>query len=77
LPGHNKSPRYVPKIKSHAEVVLTDGRKLEGYVFIEASIRIQDLLNAPAPFFPFLGSDQKIHLINKAAVISISPLDDV
>jgi len=36
----------IPKIREHAELTLSDGTHLVGHVFIDATSRIQDLLNA-------------------------------
>ena len=65
----------VPKVKEYAVLTLGDATVLKGYVFIEATTRIQDLLNDPAPFFPFVDEDDQIHLINKHWVMRILPYD--
>ena len=51
------------------------GSGMSGQVFVEATSRIQDLLNAPEPFFPFVDETGIVHLINKSAVIQITPHD--
>lgn len=68
------APR-VPKIREYAEIVLSDGVLLTGYVFVEATARIQDLLNDSAPFMPFVDDTETVHLINKAAVVRVRPFD--
>jgi hypothetical protein len=55
----------VPKVRVRADVTLQDGSQMSGQVFVEATTRIQDLLNAPEPFFPFVDADGIVHLINK------------
>ena len=45
---------HVPKINEFAELQFMDGSSLKGYVFIEVTSRIQDMLNAGPCFFPFM-----------------------
>lgn len=66
---------HVPKIKEFAELQLMDGSSLKGYVFIEVTSRIQDMLNAGSGFFPFMDEQDRIHLINRAAVARLRPYD--
>lgn len=66
---------HVPKIKEFAELQLMDGTTLKGYVFIDVTSRIQDMLNAGGGFFPFMDEDDRIHLINRAAVARMRPYD--
>ena len=68
------APR-VPKVREYAEIKLEDGQVLTGHVFIDATMRIQDLLNGGERFFPFVDEDNEVHLINKAAVIRVRPFD--
>ncbi len=65
----------VPKVREYAEVKLEDGQVLTGYVFIDATMRIQDLLNGAEHFFPFVDDGDDVHLINKAAVTRVRPFD--
>jgi hypothetical protein len=65
----------IPKVRVRAEVTLTDGTLLVGHVFIMATSRIQDLLNAEEPFFAFVDSDGELHLINKMSVVQVRPHD--
>lgn len=65
----------IPKIRVRAEVTLTDGTHVDGHVFIEATSRIQDLLNADEPFFAFVDSEGVLHLINKMSVVQVRPHD--
>ncbi len=65
----------IPKVRVRADVTLSDGTLLDGHVFIEATSRIQDLLNGEEPFFAFVDSDGTLHLINKISVIQVVPHD--
>ncbi|HEY4136028.1 MAG TPA: hypothetical protein VGO34_12535 [Alphaproteobacteria bacterium] len=65
----------IPKIREHAELTLSDGQTLAGHVFIDATSRIQDLLNSEPRFFPFIDDKNQIHLINKAWVMLVRPYD--
>lgn len=72
------SPREfpkIPKIRQYAQLRLTDGTEMTGYVFVEATMRIQDLLNGPQPFIPFIDEDDTILLINKTAIVQLRPFD--
>ena len=65
----------IPKVRVRAEVSMTDGTNLDGHVFIEATSRIQDLLNAEEPFFAFVDNGGERHLINKMSVVQVRPHD--
>ena len=65
----------IPKVRVRAEVTLTDGTHIDGHVFIEATSRIQDLLNAEEPFFAYVDSEGALHLINKMSVVQVRPHD--
>lgn len=65
----------IPKIREYAEILLSDGVVMTGYVFVEATARIQDLLNDSAPFMPFVDDTETVHLINKAAIVRLRPFD--
>ena len=65
----------VPKVREYAELKLSDGTIMSGYVFVDATARIQDLLNDEAAFMPFIDQDETIHLLNKAAIVKIRPFD--
>jgi hypothetical protein len=65
----------IPKIREHAELTLSDGTHLVGHVFIDATSRIQDLLNAAPRFFPVIDDKNQIHLINKDWVMMLRPYD--
>ncbi|MEQ8389047.1 MAG: hypothetical protein RIE22_10085 [Alphaproteobacteria bacterium] len=75
--GHvvSKIPPKVPKVREFAEITMQDGVSMAGYVFVEATLRIQDLLNGPNHFFPFISETGEIQLINKAHVIRVRPAD--
>jgi len=65
----------VPKVREAAEITLVDGDVMVGYVFVEATARIQDVLNSSIPFFPFIDENDQLHLINKNAVARVRPFD--
>ncbi len=74
-PGTEHRSLRVPKVREYAEIKLEDGEVLTGYVFIDATMRIQDLLNGGEHFFPFVDDREEVHLINKAAVTRVRPFD--
>ena len=65
----------IPKVREYVQVKLTDGNVLTGYVFIEATSRIQDLLNSTTQFIPFIDENETILLINKASIMQVRPFD--
>lgn len=65
----------IPKVRVHADLTLQSDAGMSGQVFVEATSRIQDLLNAPEPFFPFVDASGNVHLINMNAVVQITPHD--
>jgi hypothetical protein len=65
----------VPKVREYAQLTMTDGRVLTGYVFVEATMRIQDLLNSPTHFIPFIDETETILLLNKDAIAQVRPFD--
>ena len=65
----------IPKVKDYAEIERADGSVMRGYVFVEATTRIQDVLNGTLPFFPFVDQDKQIHLLNKNAIVRVRPFD--
>ncbi|WP_295799321.1 hypothetical protein [uncultured Microbulbifer sp.] len=54
---------------------MSDGIVLNGYVFVEATSRIQDLLNDGNPFMPFVDDTETVHLLNKTAIVRVVPYD--
>ncbi len=44
----------IPKVRVRADLELQGGSNTSGQVFVEATSRIRDLLNAPEPFFPLI-----------------------
>ena len=68
-------PPKIPKIREYAEIVLSDRTMLTGYVFVDATARIQDLLNNGTPFMPFVDETETVHLLNKAAIVRVRPFD--
>ena len=65
----------IPKVREHAEIVLADGTTMKGHVFVEATMRIQDLLNGPNAFFPFVDEEDIVRLVNKRHVAYVRPFD--
>ena len=68
----------VEKLRRAVRVVLTDGRRLDGDVFLAERTRIRaepqepiDLLNEDAPFFPFFLNEQEFLLVAKAQVTRV------
>jgi hypothetical protein len=65
----------VEKLRRAVHVVLTDGRRLDGEVFLAERTKARaapqepiDLLNEDAPFFPFFLNEQEVLLLAKAQV---------
>ena len=65
----------IPKVREQAEITLIDGTQMKGHVFIDATSRIQDLLNGPTNFFPFVDENNVVLLINKVHVAHVRPFD--
>ena len=59
----------------HAQLTMTDGSTLTGYVFVEATSRIQDVLNSETQFIPFIDDSDEILLLNKASIMKVRPYD--
>lgn len=65
----------VPKVREYAQIKMTDGSIITGYVFVDATSRIQDVLNNEVPFIPFIDEHDVIQLINKASIAQVRPFD--
>ena len=65
----------IPKVREYAQIELNDGSVMNGYVFVEATLRIQDVLNSAAPFIPFVDEEDVVHLVNKSAILRVRPYD--
>ena len=65
----------IPKVREYVQLKLTDGNVLTGYVFVDATSRIQDLLNSSTQFIPFIDENESILLINKSAIVQVRPFD--
>ena len=65
----------VPKVREYAEIALSNGSVMMGYVFVEATSRIQDLLNEEPAFFAFIDKEERIHLVNKNMIVHVRPFD--
>ena len=68
----------VEKLRRAVRVVLTDGRRLDGDVFLAERTRSRaepqepiDLLNEAAPFFPFFLNEQEVVLVAKDQVTRV------
>lgn len=72
--ARQEMPR-ISKVREYAEIELSNGSALNGYVFVEDTMRIQDVLNGAAPFLPFVDDQEKVHLINKSAIVKLTPHD--
>jgi len=70
-----RKPPRIPKIQERVEITMSDGAVLKGHVFIEATMRIQDLLNDAPRFFPLMDDNAEVHLISKAAIARVRPYD--
>jgi len=79
LQGSWNAPRQgapkIPKVREHAQLTMTDGTVLTGYVFVEATSRIQDVLNGATQFIPFIDQNEEILLLNKASIMQVRPFD--
>jgi len=79
MQGHWATPRQsgskIPKVREHAQLTMTDGSILTGYVFVEATSRIQDVLNSETQFIPFIDDSDEILLLNKASIMKVRPYD--
>ncbi len=69
------NPRRIPKLQQYAEITMSDGSVFTGYVFVEATARIQHLLNDDRAFMPFIDGQETVHLINKNAIVRVLPYD--
>ena len=65
----------IPKVREHAQLTMIDGAVLTGYVFVEATSRIQDVLNSDTQFIPFIDDTEEILLLNKASILKVRPFD--
>ena len=66
----------IPKVREYAEIELADGSKMTGYMFVEATRRIQDVLNDENAYFAFADDDKdQVILLNKAAIVRVRPFD--
>ena len=68
-------PSRIMKHKVEVEVVLGDGTRLGGSVYVGQSQRVLDLLNDADPFFPLMRDDGEVLLIAKSSLAVCKPLD--
>jgi hypothetical protein len=71
----NRGMPKIPKIREYAQVKMNDGSVLTGYIFVEATSRIQDVLNSATQFIPFVDENEVILLLNKASIAHLRPFD--
>jgi hypothetical protein len=71
------SPQFfkIAKVREWAELTIDDGSVLVGEMFVEATSRIQNVVNDESPFFAFFDQDDQLSLLNKSAVIRVRPYD--
>jgi len=71
----NNGVPKIPKIRQFAQVTMNNGIVLNGHVFVDATARIQDLLNSGSQFIPFVDENDIIHLLNKNSITEVLPYD--
>jgi hypothetical protein len=54
----NRGMPKIPKIREYTQKKMSDGSILNGYVFVEAMSRIQDVLNGATQFIPFIDENK-------------------
>ena len=70
-----RPPSILAKNLAHVEIILADGTRLEGQLFVGRDERVQDLLNDAKHFLPMKLQDQSVLLLNKASIAICRPLD--
>jgi hypothetical protein len=65
----------IPKVREYAELDLADGSKMKGYMFVEATSRIQDVLNNELAYFAFVDDQERVFIVNKSAIVRVRPYD--
>jgi hypothetical protein len=65
----------IPKVREYVELTLGDGKLMKGHVFVDATARIQDLLNSDLRFLAFVDETGEIHLLNKNWIKIARPHD--
>ncbi len=70
----DRAPLKIPKVKEYARVTLTNNKVIFGFFFIEATSRIQDVLNSETGFFPFITENNELYLLNKIHVLNVEPI---
>ena len=68
-------PLVVPKVRRSCELILQDGTRMRGDVFVEATERIQDMLNDARDFFPFTDENGGLQFIAKNSISRVIVLD--
>jgi hypothetical protein len=56
------------KVNVTVDLVLEDGTRLMGKVYVRTDERVLDMMNGPDPFFPLRLANQDIVLVRKASV---------
>ena len=65
----------IPKVREYAQIKMSDGVVLTGYMFVDATSRIQDVLNSAGDFLPFIDENEVILLLNKTSILHVRPFD--
>ncbi len=65
----------IPKVREYAQIKMSDGIVLTGYMFVDATARIQDVLNSVGDFLPFVDENEVILLLNKSSIVHVRPFD--
>ncbi len=66
---------HIPKVGEYGQIQLVNGTVMKGHIFVEATSRIQDVLNKLAPFMPLIDEGAVVHTINKSAVMKVRTFD--
>ena len=74
LTGINKS-RIRTKAHVEVEIVLVDGTKLTGFLFIGLDERVFDMMNDHKPFLLLKQANHDELIVNKSAVAICRPLE--
>ena len=65
----------IPKVREYAQIKMSDGVVLTDYMFVDATARIQDILNSANNSLPFMDGNEVISLLNKGLIIHVRPFD--
>ena len=65
----------ITKVKLPVEIVLDDGKIMTGFLFLGQTARLSDTMNDNRIFMPFETALGKFCTLKKAAIVSVTPLD--